>query len=184
MYAILKTGGRQYKVQAGDIIRVEKLEKELGSELELKEILAVGSDNGVVGSPTVANASVTAVVTRQEKGPKVIVFKKKRRQGYRRMKGHRQFFTELFIKSISFDGKVTSSDKNAQVFDPEQIAAKKEARILKHLVADAAQEASAPKTAKKVTKKKAATKKVATKKTAKKVAKKATKKATKKTSKK
>ncbi|MCB0386789.1 MAG: 50S ribosomal protein L21, partial [Bdellovibrionales bacterium] len=101
MYAIIRSGGKQYKVKAGDTLRVEKLEKELGSEFDLDEVLVVSGDKTYVGEPTVQGAKVTVVVTRQTKAPKVIVFKKKRRQGYRRMRGHRQPFTELFVKSIT-----------------------------------------------------------------------------------
>ena len=87
MYAIIRTGGKQYKVEAGDIVRVEKLQKELGSEFDLTDVLMVGGEKTFVGSPTVDSAKVTVVVTSQSKAPKVIVFKKKRRQGYRRLKG-------------------------------------------------------------------------------------------------
>lgn len=125
MYAIIRTGGKQYRVQAGDTVRVEKLDGELGSEIDLQEILVVGGEKTFVGEPTVEGAIVKAVVTRQAKAPKVIVFKKKRRQGYRRMRGHRQMFTELFVKSItSPEGEVVAAEKSAQVIDPEKKAAK------------------------------------------------------------
>lgn len=125
MYAIIRTGGKQYRVQAGDTVRVEKLDGELGSEIDLQEILVVGGEKTFVGEPTVEGAIVKAVVTRQAKAPKVIVFKKKRRQGYRRMRGHRQMFTELFVKSItSPEGEVVAAEKSAQVMDPEKKAAK------------------------------------------------------------
>ena len=170
MYAILKSGGKQYKVQAGDVIRVEKMQKDLGSEFELTEVLAIGGDKTFIGEPKVANAKVTVVVTNQEKAPKVIVFKKKRRQGYRRMQGHRQLYTELFIKAItSPEGDVSKTEDKPCVFDPE----KKEARL--------AEKAEGKKLAKKPGAKKAAgKKKTAKKKTAKKkvVKKKAAKKKT------
>lgn len=118
MYAIIKTGGKQYKVQAGDILQVEKLDNELGSELTISEVLLVGGDKTHVGSPLVKNASVTAVVTKQAKTKKVIVFKKKRRQGYRKFATHRQNFTELFIKSItSPDGQTSKTDAKPVVKD-------------------------------------------------------------------
>jgi large subunit ribosomal protein L21 len=101
MYAVVRTGGKQYKVHPGDTIRVEKLEGEIGSEIILKDILLVGGETLSIGSPQVAEAEVAAVVTNQDKYPKVIIFKKKRRQGYRRIKGHRQPFTELFIKAVA-----------------------------------------------------------------------------------
>lgn len=118
MYAIIRTGGKQYKVQPGDIVRVEKLNQQLGSEFDLTDILAVGGDKLSLGQPVVANAKVTVVVTKQAKAPKVIVFKKKRRQGYRRTQGHRQLFTELFVKSItSPDGQIVKTDAQPKVVD-------------------------------------------------------------------
>jgi len=127
MYAIIRSGGKQYKVEAGDTLRVEKLEKELGSEFELDEVLVIGGEKTFVGEPVVQGAKVTVVVTRQAKAPKVIVFKKKRRQGYRRMKGHRQMYTELFVKSITNpEGQVIEADKAAKVFSPEKKAARAE----------------------------------------------------------
>lgn len=126
MYAIFRAGGKQYKVQAGDTVRVDKLECNLGDTFDLKEVLMVGGDKTYVGAPLVQNAKVTAVVTRQAKAPKVIVFKKKRRQGYRRMHGHRQLFTELFIKSItSPEGQKVETDKKATIIDPAKIEARK-----------------------------------------------------------
>jgi large subunit ribosomal protein L21 len=128
MYAIIRAGGKQYKVEAGDTVRVEKLEKNLGDQFDLAEVLMVGGDKAFVGSPLVQGAKVTAVVTRQAKAPKIIVFKKKRRQGYRRMQGHRQLFTELFIQSITTpEGTLFKTDKKAQVVDPAKTAARKAA---------------------------------------------------------
>jgi len=101
MYAVVRTGGKQYKVQPGDTIRVEKLEGQVGSEIIFKDILLVGGGALKVGFPQVSGAEVSAIVLKQAKFPKVIIFKKKRRQGYRRTKGHRQPFTELFIKSVA-----------------------------------------------------------------------------------
>jgi large subunit ribosomal protein L21 len=128
MYAIVRTGGKQYTVRAGDSLRVEKLPRELGAEFELDEILLVGGDKIHVGEPTVKNAKVTVVVTQQARAPKLIVFKKKRRQGYRRLHGHRQFFTELFVKSIQAPGgELSEASSEAQIVDP----AKKAARLAK-----------------------------------------------------
>jgi large subunit ribosomal protein L21 len=121
MYAVIRTGGKQYKVQPGDVIRVEKLENALGSEFSLTDVLLVGGDTTVVGQPVVQNASVTVVVTKQTKDRKVIIFKKKRRQGYRRFKTHRQPFTELFVKAISLDGKATKSETSANVVDVDKV---------------------------------------------------------------
>jgi large subunit ribosomal protein L21 len=101
MYAIIKTGGKQYKVQAGDVLQIEKLDQELGSEFNIDQILMIGGDIAHVGTPTVKYAKVTAVVTKQARTKKVIVFKKKRRQGYRKFATHKQDFTEIFVKSIT-----------------------------------------------------------------------------------
>lgn len=118
MYAIIKTGGKQYKVQAGDILQVEKLDQDLGSEFTISEVLMIGGDKAHVGTPLVKNAKVTVVVTKQAKTKKVIVFKKKRRQGYRKFGTHKQFFTELFIKSItSPDGQISKTDTDPVVKD-------------------------------------------------------------------
>jgi large subunit ribosomal protein L21 len=102
MYAVIKTGGKQYRVTAGDVISVEKLVAEPGSTISLDEVLMVGeAGNPTVGTPTVAGASVKAEVVEQTRGDKIIVFKKKRRQGYRRKAGHRQDLTVLRITDIA-----------------------------------------------------------------------------------
>lgn len=98
MFAVIKTGGKQYKVAKNDVILVEKLPAEAGATVTLDEVLMVGDK---IGAPTVAGASVTATVVDQTKGDKVIVFKKKRRQNYRRKKGHRQQLTVLRITDIA-----------------------------------------------------------------------------------
>lgn len=168
MYAVIRTGGKQYKVKAGDLIKVEKLEKSLGDEFDMDEILFVSGKATHVGEPTVSNAKVTAVVTQQDKHKKIIVFKKKRRQGYRKLNGHRQSFTELFIKEITApDGESDATKKAAPVRDPEAKKAEKvEAKTTKKA-------ATKKKVAKKATAKKKTTKKKTTKKA---TAKKATKK--------
>jgi len=126
MYAIIKAGGKQYTVKPGDVLRVEKIEAELGSELNLTEVLLVGGDKTFAGDK-MGKAAVTVVVTNQQRGPKVVVFKKKRRQGYRRMGGHRQPYTELFVKSITNpEGTTVKADGKAQVFNPEKRAARVE----------------------------------------------------------
>lgn len=102
MYAIIKTGGHQYRVAPGDTIEVELLEAEPGSQVELGEVLMVGGDNGVqVGTPTVAGARVIATVVGQAKGPKLIIFKFKPKKRIRRKTGHRQGLTRLSIKEIA-----------------------------------------------------------------------------------
>lgn len=101
MYAVVKTGGKQYRVAKGDIIEVEKLEVEAGKSIDLSDVLLVGeADKIKVGTPLVEGASVKAEVLNQKKGEKVIIFKKKRRHNYRRTKGHRQNLTVLKITDI------------------------------------------------------------------------------------
>ncbi|MDQ6693906.1 MAG: 50S ribosomal protein L21 [Chloroflexota bacterium] len=102
MYAIIKTGGHQYRVAPGDTIEVEKLDAAPGSQVELGEVLMVHGDNGLlVGTPTVNGAKVVATVMRQTKGPKLIVFKFKPKKRYRRKTGHRQNLTRLSITDIN-----------------------------------------------------------------------------------
>jgi large subunit ribosomal protein L21 len=101
MFAVIRTGGKQYKVASGDVIEVEKLEGENGATLTLDEVLMVfDGGTATVGTPLVAGATVTAELVRQARGPKIIIFKKKRRQNYRRKKGHRQDLTVLRITGI------------------------------------------------------------------------------------
>ncbi|MGQ0676409.1 MAG: 50S ribosomal protein L21 [Rhodospirillales bacterium] len=101
MFAVIKSGGKQYKVAKDDVIEVEKLAAEAGKQVELKDVLML-SDAGKVeiGTPLVKGASVTAEVVKQARGPKVIVFKKRRRKNYRRKKGHRQDLMVLKITAI------------------------------------------------------------------------------------
>lgn len=121
MYAIIRTGGKQYKVRAGDLVRVEKLNAEPGAELELTDVLMVGGDKTFIGEPTVRDAKVLVVVTKQDRAAKLIVFKKKRRQGYRKMQGHRQLFTELFVKAItSPEGQTSNAESAAKVYSPDK----------------------------------------------------------------
>jgi large subunit ribosomal protein L21 len=101
MYAIIQTGGKQYKVAENDVVRVEKLEGEAGKTIQLGEIVAIGDGSNLTfGSPLIKGASVSAQVVAHEKTDKVIVFKKKRRQNYRRKRGHRQNVTVLKITGI------------------------------------------------------------------------------------
>ena len=101
MYAIIKTGGKQYKVAEGDVIYVEKLEGEAGTGIVFDEVLAlVDGDKTTVGKPTVAGAKVTAKVEEQGKAKKILVFKYKAKSNYRRRQGHRQPFTKVTIEKI------------------------------------------------------------------------------------
>jgi large subunit ribosomal protein L21 len=102
MYAIVRTGGKQYQVAAGDQLRVEKLAGEVGDTIELNDVLMVVNDEDIqVGQPLLESAKVTAEIAEQGKGKKILVFKKKRRKGYKVKKGHRQLFTSLKIQEIT-----------------------------------------------------------------------------------
>ena len=102
MYAIIKTGGKQYKVSEGDLVRVEKLPYEVGETVEFDEVLLVANDSDVkVGAPTVANAKVSATIEDQNKDKKIIVYKYKPKKMYRKKQGHRQPYTLVNIDSIS-----------------------------------------------------------------------------------
>ena len=102
MYAIIRTGGKQYQVSAGDTLRVEKLPGEVGETIEISDVLLVAGDDGVkVGQPLVEGATVTARITEHGKAKKVLVFKKKWRKGYQVKKGHRQQYTALTIENIA-----------------------------------------------------------------------------------
>ncbi len=102
MYAVIRTGGKQYKVHEEQILRVEKLEGSEGSQVEFNDVLMYSDGETVtLGSPQIENAVVKAHVLEQAKGDKQLVFKYKRRKGYRKMQGHRQLYTEIKIESIS-----------------------------------------------------------------------------------
>ena len=102
MYAIIKTGGKQYKVKTGDLVEIEKLDTEVGGKVTFDEVLASGEEGGKLnyGAPVLAGATVEAEVKDQFRGKKVIAFKMKRRKGYRRTHGHRQSLTRVQIGEI------------------------------------------------------------------------------------
>lgn len=101
MYAIIATGGKQYKVAEGDIIKIEKLGVEAGETVTFDKVLAVNNGELSIGCPTVEGATVTATVVKEGKGKKVIVYKYKRKTGYHKKNGHRQLYTELKIEKIN-----------------------------------------------------------------------------------
>ncbi len=104
-YAVIRTGGKQYRVTQGELLRVEALSGEAGSDLTFSDVLLTSAAGAVqVGTPLVPGASVTARVVEHGKEKKIIVFKKKRRKGYRRKHGHRQHFTAVQVKSINLEG--------------------------------------------------------------------------------
>ena len=100
MFAVIRTGGKQYTVAQDDVLTVEKLEGDVGGTLTLAEVLLLGGDSPKAGAPLVAGASVTAEIVEQGRGEKVIAFKKKRRKNTHRKRGHRQPFTKLKITAI------------------------------------------------------------------------------------
>jgi len=109
MFAVIRTGGKQYRVAPNDIIEIEKIAGKPGDIVELSEVILLGGEGGPkTGSPTIAGAMVAAEVIEQRKGDKIVVFKKKRRTNYRRKRGHRQFLTALRITEILTDGKKPS----------------------------------------------------------------------------
>ena len=102
MYAVIESGGKQHKVSEGEILRVEKIDAEIGAEIKLDKVMLVQTDDKtMIGSPYVDNASVTAEVVEQGKSKKIIIFKYKRKKNYQRKKGHRQQYTALKIKAIA-----------------------------------------------------------------------------------
>jgi large subunit ribosomal protein L21 len=156
MYALVKTGGKQYRVAKDDTILVDRIAADEGAEVILNDIVMLGDgDKVTIGAPTVDGAAVSATVVRQTRGPKIIIFRRKRRKNHRRTQGHRQDLTLLKINDIAEDAKKLA---------PAKPAAKKAAPK-----ADAATKPAAKKaTAKKAAPKAAAAKKPAAKKAAKK----------------
>lgn len=102
MYAIVQTGGKQYRVEEGKRLRVEKLPQEKGAEITLDQVLLIGGDSGVqIGKPLLSGAKVIAEVLAQDRAKKIIVFKKRSKKTYKKTQGHRQYYTELLIKNIA-----------------------------------------------------------------------------------
>jgi large subunit ribosomal protein L21 len=166
MYALVKTGGKQYRVSKDDTILVERLSAEEGEQIVLSDVVMLGDgDKVTIGTPLVDGAGVSATVVRQTRGPKIIIFRRKRRKNHRRTQGHRQDLTLLKINEIAEDAKNLKTQK------PATKAALKKAVAPKKKAKDAAIAKKAvtkkPAAAKKaVTKKPAAAKKAVTKKPA------------------
>ena len=101
MYAVIKTGGKQYKVSPGDTISVEKLAGNIGDKVNIDDVLMIGGDKGPkIGSPIIKGAKVSGIITDQQKGKKINILKYKRRKGYRKKQGHRQLYTRIKIEEI------------------------------------------------------------------------------------
>jgi large subunit ribosomal protein L21 len=104
MYAVVETGGKQYKVSKGDLIKVEKIAGEVGAKVELDQVLLIKDDKGVrVGTPTVEGGKVVGRITSQRRGKKIVIFKHKRRKNYRLKQGHRQYHAWIEIEDIVSD---------------------------------------------------------------------------------
>ena len=102
MYAVVKTGGKEYRISEGDLIRVEKMAGKVGDQVTMKDILMVSQEGQVqIGNPLLANAVITGEIVQQVKGKKVLTYKMKRRKNYRRTKGHRQTYTYIRVNDIS-----------------------------------------------------------------------------------
>jgi len=114
MFAVIRTGGKQYRVAAEDVIKVDKVKGDPGEIVQFGEVLVVGGDPVRLGAPTVTGASVAAEVLEQARGPKIIVFKKRRRKNSRRKRGHRQEFTLLRVTEILTDGAQPSKTARAK----------------------------------------------------------------------
>jgi large subunit ribosomal protein L21 len=125
MYAVIKTGGKQYRVQAGDLLVVEKLAGEPGADVAFGEVLMLGDGDAVtVGAPLVAGATVNATLIETRKGDKLKIFKKIRRQGYRRTKGHRQHETVLRVTSVAGAGKTDKWDGEVSLTTKRELDAR------------------------------------------------------------
>lgn len=158
MYAVIISGGKQYRVTAGDTITVNKLDGNEGDTLKIEQVMALSGDKTVIGSPNVAGASVSAQIVSQKKNDTVIIFKKKRRQHYKRKNGHRQPMTKLFITSVGLNGQELAKA------EPRKLTEKKAAAPAAAKKAPAAKKATAaakPAAAKKTAAKKPAAKKEA-----------------------
>jgi len=114
MFAVIKTGGKQYRVAADDVITVDKVKGEPGETIEFTEVLVLGGDNIQVGTPQVGGAKVAGEVVEQARGPKVIAFKKRRRKNSRRKRGHRQEFTVVRIIEILAEGAKAAAPAKAK----------------------------------------------------------------------
>jgi large subunit ribosomal protein L21 len=135
MYAVIKTGGKQYRVQAGDLLVVEKLDGEPGAQVAFNEVLMLGEGaDVVVGAPTVEGAAVTGTLIETRKGDKVKIFKKIRRQGYRRTGGHRQIESVVRVTSLAGAGLTQTWDGTVDLTPRAILNAK--ARGLTNLVAE------------------------------------------------
>ena len=153
MIAIIKTGGKQYAVKAGQILKVEKLLGKKGDNISLNNVIALtDSSNHTLGNPLIKGATVDAKILDQIRDKKIIVFKKRRRQNYRSTQGHRQYLTVLKIESINHEGKKITAPKTEKISKEPKVVKKDEKKVIKKTV-------SKKKSVKKTIKKKTVTKK-------------------------
>jgi large subunit ribosomal protein L21 len=122
MFAVIRTGGKQYRVAAGETFEVEKLPGEAGDQVAFSEVLVLGGDAPSVGSPLVAGASVAAEIVEQRRGPKIVIFKKRRRHNSRRKNGHRQEYTLVRITEILTEGAKAAKTARKEKATPEAAA--------------------------------------------------------------
>ena len=150
MYAVIKTGGKQYRVQPGDVIVVEKLDGDAGAEMSFGDVLMLGGDKGVtLGAPLISGASVAATLVETRKGEKIKIFKKTRRQGYRRTNGHRQMESVLRITGIAGADESAKWDGTVDLMTKAEINARARglAPRVEETEAKPAKKAAAPKAA-------------------------------------
>ena len=172
MYALVRTGGKQYRVAKDDTILVERIAADEGAEVILDDVVMLGDgDKVTIGTPRVEGAAVSATVVSQTRGPKIIIFRRKRRKNHRRTQGHRQDLTLLKINAIAEDGKslkpkAAPAKKAAAKEEAAPKAAAKKAAAKKAAAKKAAPKAEAKATPKKTTAKKAVSKKTTAKKAA------------------
>lgn len=158
MYAVFRSGGKQYRASKGEVLRLEKLDADEGAKVSFDEVLLVGEGKDIkVGSPLLTGTSVSAKVLKQGKSKKVGVVKFRRRQNYLRQHSHRQYFTEIEITDIAGSGKAAPKKAESEKADDDKPAAKKAAKK-KTAKKAAAKKPAAKKPAKKAAKKKAAKK--------------------------
>lgn len=164
MYAVIKTGGKQYRVQPGDVIVVEKLDGDAGSDVSFGDVLMLGGDKGItLGAPTIAGATVAATLVETRKGEKIKIFKKIRRQGYRRTNGHRQMESVLRITGIEGAGEKAKWDGETSLMTKAEMNARARglAPRVEETEAKPAKAKAAPKTEAKAPAEKPAAKKAA-----------------------
>ncbi len=128
-YAVIKASGRQYRVSPGDSLSVEKIEGNPGDSIALTEVLMIGGESTLLGTPTISGATVSVVIERQYRGEKVLVYKKKRRHKYRKMRGHRSELTRLFVSEIASSAGSFKAEGEPNVWDEKRLEEKRQAAM-------------------------------------------------------